>query len=39
MRRTALTALTLTLLASAPARAQFGQPSGFTVENPVLRRI
>ena len=39
MRRP-LIALTLAVLAAAPARAQFGgQPSGFTVENPVMRRI
>ncbi len=38
MRRT-LTALSLACLAATPALAQFGQPSGFTVENPVLRRI
>jgi hypothetical protein len=39
MRRT-LIAFALATLAVAPAHAQFGgQPSGFTTDNPVLRRI
>jgi carboxypeptidase Q len=38
--RRVLTAITFACILAVPASAQFfGQPSGFTVENPVLRRL
>ncbi len=41
MRRSrfAILSIAAALAAAAPLRAQFGQPSGFVVENPVLRRM